>query len=161
MKNGFIALIITAFLFTLTACGGGGQGGGSDAPVEAEITTDVPSISWAFAEAAPFTCGNVDSFRIVVKDKKTGIPLRGVDVNIFNSLAQPNNTVIQLFDGNPNDGGAAEDSPMTVTTDKNGAYTLYFTYCGGGGREYKSPFQISSGSLTELVEFEVTKTTET
>jgi hypothetical protein len=159
MKNGFIALIITAFLFIFTACGGGGQGGSSDAPAEAEITTSSTSISWAFADTNPFVCGNVDSFVIVVKDKKTGIPLRGVDVNIFNPLAQPNATAIQLFDGNPNDGGAAEDSPMTVTTDKNGAYTLYFTYCGGGGVEYKSDFLISSGSLTETVEFEVTKTT--
>jgi hypothetical protein len=161
MNKGFIALIITAFLFTLTSCGGGGQGGSSDAPVEAEITTSVTSISVDFAETAPFVCGNVDSFVIVVKDKKTGIPLRGVDVNIFNSLAQPNATAIQLFDGNPNDGGAAEDSPMTVTTDKDGAYILYFTFCGGGGVEYKADFMISSGSLSELVEFEVTKTTET
>jgi hypothetical protein len=104
MNKGFIALIITAFLFILTACGGGGQGGSSDAPVEAEITTSITSRSWEFSEASSFTCGFVDSFVIVVKDKKTGIPLRGVDVNVFNASAQPNDTVIQLFDGNPNDG---------------------------------------------------------
>ncbi|MBI5098941.1 MAG: hypothetical protein HZB30_06845 [Nitrospirae bacterium] len=159
MKNGFIALIITAFLFILTACGGGG-GGSSDAPAEAEITTSVTSISVEFLDTAPYVCGFVDSFVIVVKDKKTGIPLNGVDVNIFNASAQPNGAN-QLYDGNPNDGGAAEDSPMTVTTDKNGAYTLYFTYCGGGGFEYKSDFMLSSGSVTELVEFEVKKKTAT
>jgi hypothetical protein len=48
---------------------------------------------------------------------------------------------------------------MTVTTDKDGLILSLF--CGCGGVEYKSDFMVSSGSLSELVEFEVTKITET
>jgi hypothetical protein len=156
MNKRLINLITTAFLLVLIACGGGGGGSGNDAPVEAEITTSVTAITWSFLEAAPLSCENVDSFYIVVKDKGTDIPLRDVNVTISNPLAVPNNTAIQLYDGNPTDGGSKETSPMTLTTDKNGTITLYFKYCGGGGVAYKGDFLVSSGPLFETVTFEVT-----
>ncbi len=161
MNKRLINLITTAFLLVLIACGGGGGGSGNDAPVEAEITTSVTSITWTFLEAAPLSCENVDFFNIVVKDKATDIPLRDVNVTISNPLAEPNNTAIQLYDGNPTDGGSKENSPMTLTTDKNGAITLYFKYCGGGGAEYKGDFLVSSGPLFETVTFEVAVDTGT
>jgi len=44
---------------------------------------------------------------------------------------------------------------MTLTTDKNGAITLYFKYCGGGA-EYGGDFLVSSGPIFETVTFDVT-----
>jgi len=161
MKNRLINLITTAFLFVLVACGGGGSGSGVDAPEEAVISTSVSEISWSFADTTGYSCSFVDSFIIVVKDKATNVPLSNVRLTIFNSLAVPNTGVILLYDGDPNDGGHGENSPMTVTTDKNGTFTLYFGYCGGGGVEYASPFTISSGPLNEIVSFEVVAETAT
>lgn len=154
MKKRLIYLITTAFLFILIACGGGG--GGSDAPAEAKITTSVSSITWTFAEAAGWQCENVDSFYIVVQDIATDVPLKNVNVTIYNPLAAPPiDAPIQLYDGNPNSGGSKEDSPMTLTTDENGAITVYFQYCGGGGVEYGGDFLVSSGPIFETVTFDV------
>jgi len=158
MVNRCIFFIAAAFLLVLSACGGGESG--HDAPFVASITTSTDSISWKFDELAPFVCDNVDFFLIVVKNEK-GIPLRDVGLTISNPLASPNDTVIQLYDGDPRHGGSTEDTPFSVKTDENGTYYFYFTYCGGGGVEYKSDFLISSGSLSKSVTFEVTKTTGT
>ena len=155
MKNRLIILITAALFLGLVACGGAG-GSGNDAPAEAEITTSVDSISWSFVDTAGYSCSFVDSFIIVVKDKATNVPLNNVRLTIFNALAVPNTGVILLYDGDPNDGGHGENSPMTVTTDKNGTFQLFFGYCGGGNVEYASPFTISSGPLNKVVSFEVT-----
>lgn len=157
MVNRCIFFIAAAFLLVLSACGGGD---GHDAPFVASITTSTDSISWEFDELAPLVCDNVDFFLIVVKNEK-GIPLRDVGLTISNPLAIPNGDAIQVYDGHPRHGGAAEEVPLSVKTDENGAYTLYFTYCGGGGVEYKSDFLISSGSLSKSVTFEVTAATGT
>jgi len=157
MKNRLIILITAALFLVLIACGGGGEGSGIDAPEEAVITTSVDDISWSFADTAGYSCSFVDSFIITVKDKATNVPLNNVRLSIFNALAVPNSPgVILLYDGDPNDGGHGENSPMTVTTDKNGTFQLFFGYCGGGAVEYASPFTISSGPINEVVSFEVT-----
>jgi len=156
MNKRLINLITTAFLLVLIACGGGGGGSGTDAPIEAEITTSVSSITWTFAEAAGFQCENVDFFYVVVQNSATNVPLNNVNVKISNPLAEPNNTAIQLYDGDPTDGGHAENSPMTLTTDINGTVTVYFKYCGGGGVEYGGDFLVSSGPIFETVTFDVT-----
>jgi hypothetical protein len=158
MVNRCIFFIATAFLFVLSACGGGSD---HDAPVEASITTSASSISYEFLDTDPLQCGFTDSFLITVTSEQ-GIPLRDVDLSIFFPFAQPYVTNgVQLFSGDPAKGGTAKDSPLSVTTDENGSYTLYFQFCGGGGLEYKADFQISSGPLSTSVTFEVTKKTAT
>jgi len=162
MKNRLINLIIAALFLGIVACGGEGPGSGSDAPAEAAISTSVSDISWTFADTAAYSCSFVDSFIITVKDKATNVPLSNVRLTIFNALAVPNSPgVILLYDGDPNDGGHGENSPMTVTTDKNGTFTLFFGYCGGGNVDYSSPFTISSGPLNEIVTFAVSAETST
>ena len=161
MKNRVINLITAAFFLGLIACGGGGAGSGSDAPAEAEITTSVSDISWSFADTVAGSCSYVDSFIITVKDKATNVPLSNVRLTIFNSFAVPNTGFMLLYDGDPNDGGHGENSPMTVTTDKNGTFTLFYGFCGGIGYEYSSPFTISSGPLNEVVPFDVSIETAT
>jgi hypothetical protein len=156
MINRCILFIGITFLFILSACGGGG---GNDAPFNATITVDPTSISVSFLDTDPLSCTNVSSIMIVVKNDK-GIPLRDVDLDIFYPFATPApGAVVQLYDGDPGHGAAAKDSPLSVTTDENGAYTLFFEYCGGAGIEYKEDFRISSGSLSEAVTFEVTADT--
>ncbi|MBI5739970.1 MAG: hypothetical protein HZA16_04540 [Nitrospirae bacterium] len=156
MRTLTVPLMIVALFLILSACGGGG--GGVDAPAESTLTTSVASISVEFAETDPYSCSIVDSFVISAKTA-SGIPLNNVTLTIFFPYAQPYGS-IQLYDGNPASGAPAKDAPMTVTTDENGIYILYFTYCGGGGVEYKSDFTVTSGALFEAVTFEVKKVSD-
>ncbi|RJQ20306.1 MAG: hypothetical protein C4560_05280 [Nitrospiraceae bacterium] len=151
MKKSSVILAIIGFVFILSACGGG-AGGDADAPADGSITTSVSSIPWEYATDS--SGSRTGSFTIVVKNAN-GIPLEDVSVTIFNTLAEPFASSIQLYDGNPDDGAPAKDAPMTVTTDENGSYTLYFDFVVGV--EYASNFQITSGSLSKSVSLEVTE----
>ncbi len=156
MVNRCIFFIAAAFLLVLSACGGGSDG--HDAPFDSSITTDRSSISWTCADdedpATNDTGVLTDTLTIFVKNEN-GIPLRDVGLNIFFPLAVPNANLVQLYDGDPGHGASPKDSPLSVKTDENGAYTLYFQFLCGGGVEFTADFQISSGSLSTLVTLDV------
>jgi hypothetical protein len=151
MKNSFITFIIMAFIITLSACGGG-SGSGSDAPAEATITISPSEYTVTVAEGFPETT-YTQLFLIVVKDAN-GIPLNDVKLRISFPWAQPNDDVVQLYDGD-----TPKDSPMRVSTDENGSYALRFDYKVGVG-EYKGDIQVTSGSVFESATFEVAVATE-
>ncbi|RJQ44827.1 MAG: hypothetical protein C4538_09530 [Nitrospiraceae bacterium] len=156
MKKHYIFLLLAGILFIFAGCGGGG-GGGSDAPFEAVITIS-PESSTIEVDEASLVATYVAQFVIAVKDS-TGVPLNDVNLTIFYPWAEPNASVVRFFDGDPNRGGVFKDSPMAVTTDENGAYTLYFEYDAGGGLEYKADIQVISGSVVASATFEVKKVT--
>jgi hypothetical protein len=156
MVNRCIFLIVTAFLFVLSACGGGNSG--HEAPAEATLTINPSDYTVTVGENFPLTT-YTQHFLIVVKNEK-GIPLRNVNLKISYPWAQPNDTVVQLYDG-----GTPKNSPMTVETDENGTYDLRFDYVVGNNGlndlEYKGDLVVTSGTLFESATFEVTVETAT
>ncbi len=161
IRRYIISLALVGLLFIITGCGGGGgaEGGSEEAPAEATITINPSSLSYAGGDDTTVVAEFVQQFNIVVKDP-AGIPLRNVDLTIFYPFAVPGSNVVQFYDGDPNQGAPAQDSPMTVTTDENGSYTLFITFLANGGLEYSADVQVSSGAVYGSSTFEVTATTE-
>ncbi|MBI4848262.1 MAG: hypothetical protein HY808_06765 [Nitrospirae bacterium] len=151
MRINFFFLMIISLFFMLSGCGGGDpQGGGSvDAPAEGTLTIGLSSSSITDTSATTTT----DTFcclTVVVKDAND-IPLRDVNISIAFPFAVPDSSgMVQLLDGN-----AKKNSPMSVTTDENGAYYLNFQYKRGGGASFKGDFLVTSGSLSATTTFEV------
>ncbi len=163
MKRRYIiSLALVALLLIIPGCG---RDNSEDAPADATITISPSSNTITVAAGYPLTTYS-SSFTIVVKDKK-GTPLNDVDLTISYPWASTATTtgVVQFYDGVPDGGASATVSPMTATTDKNGAYTIWFTYQVGdtapgvadeGDLAYKGDFQVTSGSLFSSATFEVT-----
>lgn len=163
-----IYLALISLLFIPFGCGGGSGGrGGEDAPADATLTINPPSTTITIDAGASLKT-YTSSFTIVVKDAND-IPLNDVDLTISYPWASTSASsgVVQFYDGNPDGGSAtAVASPLTAATDKNGSYTMWFTYTVGdtdgdpandaGDLEYKGDFQVTSGSLFESATFEVT-----
>ncbi|MBI5055513.1 MAG: hypothetical protein HZB61_02695 [Nitrospirae bacterium] len=151
MRINFFFLMIISLFFVLSGCGGGDpQGGGSvDAPADGTITVGLSSASITDTSAATST-ETFCCLTVVVKDAN-GIPLRDVNVSIAFPFAVPDSTgLVQLLDSN-----TPKDSPLSVTTDENGAYYLSFQYKRGGGASYKGDFLVTSGALSATATFEV------
>jgi len=148
---------MVGLLLIIPGCGGGGvEGGSEEAPAEATITINPSSLSYAGGDALTTTASAfVQQFIIVAKDP-AGIPLRNVDLTIFYPFASPGGNVVQFYDGDPSQDAPAQDSPMSVTTDENGSYTLFITFLANGGLEYSADIQVSSGAVYGSATFEVT-----
>jgi len=125
MKRRYIiSLALVALLLIIPGCG---RDNSDDAPADAKITISPSSNTISVAAGYPLTT-YTSSFTIVVKDAK-GTPLNDVDVTISYPWASTSTStgVVQFYDGVPDGGASATVSPMTATTDKNGAYTIWFT----------------------------------
>ncbi|MEW6599598.1 MAG: hypothetical protein AB1499_01370 [Nitrospirota bacterium] len=157
MKRKYIiSLALFGLLFIIIGCGGGGvEGGSEEAPAEATITITPPSGSYVGGDETTTVGAFVHKFTIVVKDAN-GIPLRNVDLTIFYPFAVPGSNVVQFYDGDPSQGAPAQDSPMTVTTDGNGSYTLFMVFLANGNQEYSADLQVNSGAVYGSATFEVT-----
>lgn len=170
IKKYIIHMVLISLAFISVGCGGSGGGGGGrggdDAPADSSITINPASTTITVTAGSSLTT-YVSSFNIVVKDAN-GIPLNDVDLTISYPWASTSKTVgvVQFYDGYPYGSATAIASPVTVATDKNGAYTIWFTYVVGdtdgdplndaGDLEYKGDFQIISGSVYNSATFEVT-----
>ena len=148
-KRYIIFLAFISLLFIIPGCGGGGN----DAPAESTITFSPSSATVTIAEGAP-PAWYVYRFTIVATNPD-GIPYDNIDLSIFYPWAEPGDRVVQFYDGDPSKGAPAKDSPMSVKTDENGSYTLFFVYVGGGGAEYSGDIQVTSGSVFGSASFEV------
>ncbi len=142
VKRFFVVISLLSFIFILQGCGG------YDAPETATITINPSSVKITDGTSGVNT--TTQYFIITVKDEN-GIPLKNVEVWISYLWAAPNAyDFVQLYDGDD-----AEDSPMNVTTDENGAYNLRFDFKSGGGLEYSADLEVSSGSVYNSAEFKV------
>ncbi|NOZ67668.1 MAG: hypothetical protein GXP46_00130 [Deferribacteres bacterium] len=141
-KRFLVNMVLLSFVFILFGCGG------YDSPPEDGSITVSPSSIKITDPSGPVEIDR-GQFLVVVKDAD-GIPLNNVEVVVSYPWAVPSPAgAVQFYDGS-----TPVNSPMTVITDKNGAYIVKFSY-QRGGIEYKGDFQFIAGSLSTTATFEV------
>ncbi len=181
IKRYIYFLAIIALLFTgIIGCGGGD----TNAPADAVITINPAEIKITDGSLRDV---HTQDFLITVKDPN-GIPLEDVELRITFIWSSPDGKFDTLYydlrpydppttcgDGTAEtplaqltDGGNPVDSPLVVTTDKDGSYILRFeflsggldTNCDGTGDsilEWSADLEVTSGSVFGSAKFEVAK----
>ena len=144
IKRFLVLISITIVAVMILGCGGGTE----FAPEGSEITFS--SGDMEISDGGGTTFWDHEYVTIFVKNGE-GLPLSDVSLVVTYPWAAPSpNFPMQLYDGD-----VKKDSPMTVKTDENGAYTLYFGYQRGGGVEYYGYLSVVSGTASASVEFKV------
>ncbi len=146
------SIFFVSLAFILFSCGG--SGGNSEdgwaAPYDAVITFDTGDI------ALVRTAGDIERIfrlRVIVKNSQ-GIPLENVQLTINYLFAVPNpGNYIHFIDDSER-----VDAPMNVKTNINGIYDIEFYYWSGNSFDYTADITVTSGSVSNSVEFAVAST---
>ena len=157
IKRFIYTIFSVCLIFAITGCGGNS---GSEAP---EGTTITISGTESRVNGHADMTATEDELRIIVKNAD-GIPLNNVKLRISFGFARSAVRPL-IYDAATNTGGyrvlffddgSETNSPMEVTTDKYGVYTLVFRYWSGNSVAYTGDFVVSSGTSTATHEFAVT-----
>ena len=141
IKKIIIGLCLMGSFFIWSGCGGN-----NEAPVGSIIT-----ISPSELTITDGSLQDIHKQRFLITVKNTsGVPLKDVELRTSFIWASPDGvldtlvfdlnpcdgtadtTLAQLYDGDPDDGGAPVDSPFNTSTNEDGVYELWFRFISGG-----------------------------